>query len=86
MKVEEELKKIQKLLEKRYEDYGPTLESFERITKLWNAYLGQDYIRIRDIPMMMILLKISRQSNRFKIDNLRDIIGYALLELEYESC
>jgi hypothetical protein len=62
----------------RQTDYGNASESFDRIAKLWSAYLGMRVYK-RDVANLMILLKVSRDRNRPKHDNMVDIIGYATL-------
>ena len=60
----------------RNKDYGHPKESTEKTAALWTAYLGHT-ITPDDVCMLMILLKIVRQKNRYKRDNLIDIAGYA---------
>lgn len=62
----------------RRESYGSPQESFARIATLWSAYLGYA-ISSHDVAMLMILLKIARQKNKHKDDNLVDMCGYAAL-------
>ena len=71
----------------RQEDYGSPEKSFGSIAGLWNAYLislsrDGELVEIgpADVARMMVLLKIARQSNRPKRDNLVDIAGYARTE------
>lgn len=59
----------------RLKEYGNPDTSFNTIAKLWGAYLGI-YINASDVAMLMILLKIARQKNSDKRDNLVDIAGY----------
>ena len=64
----------------REKQYGSPEDSFTQIAELWNAYLypGQTpSLQAKDVGMMMILLKVARESNRHKEDNLIDIAGYA---------
>ena len=42
-------------------------------------FLRGEYLTDYDAAMMMILFKIAREENRHKRDNIRDIIGYAVL-------
>ena len=50
--------------------------TYERTATLWLAFLGKT-ITAEDVPLMMILLKVSREANKHKRDNLVDIAGYA---------
>ncbi len=60
----------------RNKDYGSPLEDFRRTAKMWSAIIGIE-IDPRKIPLCMIALKISRECNKPKKDNLVDIAGYA---------
>ncbi len=62
----------------RQEDYGTPESNFKTISKLWNAYLGDNVTDAHDVAMMMALLKIARiRSGRRKEDNYIDLAGYA---------
>lgn len=60
----------------RAEAYGHPSVECTRIAALWSTYLGI-HVEAEDVPIMMILLKISREVNAPKRDNLVDIAGYA---------
>lgn len=62
----------------RLDDYGAAEVSFNRIAKLWSAYLGID-VTAPDVAHLMILMKVSRSKNGYKRDSLVDIAGYAAL-------
>ena len=62
----------------RYAEYGPPQASFGRIAELWSAYLGKK-ITAKDVSLMMVLFKISREVSSPKIDNLVDAAGYTAL-------
>lgn len=62
----------------RADMYGSAEDSFAHIAGLWGVYLGM-VLNPKDVAMMMILLKIARQRNKNKRDNLVDICGYAAL-------
>ena len=64
------------------EDYGDVLRNFELIAELWTAFLQRQgvlasSIEPDDVALMMILLKVARESVQHKADNLVDIAGYA---------
>lgn len=61
----------------RQESYGHPVVNFSNIARLWGAYRGVAF-SAQDVAMMMILLKIARNMNSKKRDNLVDICGYAL--------
>lgn len=66
----------------RHDSYGPAENSFQRISMLWEAYLGMPITDL-DVAWMMVLLKIARsQHNRHHIDNYIDVAGYAALASE----
>lgn len=60
----------------RNKDYGPPIEDFTRTAKIWSAILGIE-IRPEQVPLCMIAVKLSRECNRPKRDNMVDIAGYA---------
>ncbi len=63
--------------------YDHPENNFARIAQVWNATLqaghGQDFgLTPRDVALMMVGLKLVRESYHHKRDNLVDLIGYAL--------
>ena len=60
----------------RRDSYGHPLDDFSRTAKMWSAILGIE-VKPEEVPMCMIALKISRQCNANKRDNLVDMAGYA---------
>jgi hypothetical protein len=70
----------EELVEERGSQYGHPKQDFSRTAKLWNAYLGDRLVtdlKPEDVPMMMILLKVSREAHKHQEDNINDIQGYA---------
>ena len=66
----------------RNQQYGSPEDSFSLIAKLWNIYLaetGVDDFELdkRDVAFMMMLLKVARELNGHKRDNIVDLCGYA---------
>ena len=63
--------------EKRRTQYGPAWVNFDRIAKLWSAYLGRE-VSMDDVCFMMALLKFARHADSptMKRDNVVDAIGY----------
>lgn len=67
--------------------YGRAEDSFERIARLWNAYLinkglvaeGGLLLSGNDTANLMVLLKLAREQHSHKRDNYVDIAGYAEL-------
>lgn len=66
--------------------YGHPAKNLETIARFWTHYLDQKYqteiaLNPEDVCWMMALLKMSRQMNSHKRDNLVDAAGYlALIE------
>lgn len=59
----------------RRESYGTPRENHERTAAMWSAYLGV-VITARQVCMLNILQKVSRDAHRSGEDNLIDIAGY----------
>lgn len=60
----------------RRKDYGTPLENHKRTAELWSNYLGVS-LTARDVCMLNILQKVSRDRFKPLADNLVDIAGYA---------
>jgi hypothetical protein len=66
----------------RRQDYGHPADDFAHTALMWNGILAAKlragaFITAMDVPLCMIAVKLARQSNRHKRDNLVDIAGYA---------
>lgn len=58
-------------------DYGHPIDDYTRTGRLWGAILGLPDIDPRLCCLMMAAVKISREVNKHKKDNLTDLAGYA---------
>ena len=68
----------------RQNSYGDPEDSFNSIASIWvwylkNVYGNNIYISPKDVAIMMTLLKIARECNQNKEDNIIDAIGYLAL-------
>ena len=61
----------------RQDDYGHPLDDFTRAGKIWEAILGVK-VSAEQVALCMVGVKISRQANAAKLDNIVDGIGYFL--------
>ena len=57
--------------------YGHPREDFARTGRMWAAILGIDEVPPEKVGLCMAALKISRECNAHKRDNLVDLCGYA---------
>jgi hypothetical protein len=60
----------------RAADYGGALTEAEKVAAGWRVILGAD-VEPEHYPLCMAWLKIVRQTNKAKRDNLVDLAGYA---------
>lgn len=58
-------------------DYGHPIEDYTRTGRMWGAILGIGDIDPRVCCLMMAVMKVSREVNKHKRDNLTDLAGYA---------
>jgi hypothetical protein len=61
----------------RDQTYGTALTNFTRIAKLWSVVLNME-VTPEQVGLCMALLKIAREVNKHKRDNLVDCAGYLL--------
>ena len=57
-------------------DYGHPLDDFSRTAQMWSAILEHP-VTAEQVGLCMIAVKISRQCNKPKRDNMADAAGYA---------
>lgn len=60
----------------RQGDYGHPIDDFTRTAAMWSAILGHP-VTAEQVGLCMCAVKISRQINKPKRDNLVDLAGYA---------
>lgn len=60
----------------RNADYGHPLDDFSKTAAMWSAILGV-HVTPEKVGLCMCAVKISRQLNKPKPDNLIDLAGYA---------
>lgn len=61
----------------RQANYGHPIKDFTKVANLWNAIFPHWKARPQDVPLAMICIKLSREEEKHKTDNLTDIAGYA---------
>jgi len=61
--------------EEKNRQYGDFHESMDRATNIYNL-ISKNQISVEDMYKAMIALKLSRQYNSHKEDNLLDIVAY----------
>ena len=73
------LKEADKIINERSEEkerqYGPFIESIKKTSDMASILSGKD-ISIEDCYHVMIALKLSRHSHKYKEDSLLDAVAY----------
>ena len=60
----------------REQDYGAPEDNFDRIAKMWSAYMGVEFNPV-DVSMFMVMLKVARiKSGGGTMDSFVDGCGY----------
>ena len=69
---------IELLNRDRAEDYGDLVDNFENIQTIANILLKKDRIalKLEHVAIVMIAVKIAREGNKHKRDNLVDAVNY----------
>lgn len=57
--------------------YGHPIDDFTRTGRMWAAILGLEQVTPEQVGLCMIAVKLSRQCNKPKRDNMTDAAGYA---------
>jgi len=63
------------IVESRQDLYGDAVPNIERVARGWSI-LAETNITPQMVPLMMVWLKLVRQSQAHLVDNLDDIEGY----------
>lgn len=72
------------VVDERMADYGHPSENHACTAHMWNAYLRRRFegtgfrLDARDVCLLNVLQKISRDAHTRKRDNLVDVIGFAI--------
>lgn len=61
----------------RQESYGHPFDDLTRTGRMWGAILGTADIPAETVALCLVAVKISREVNGHKHDNLVDMAGYA---------
>lgn len=78
----------------KQDDYGKPEDCFGSIARRWTEYLQNNFPGVCkplfalsgwDVAFMIMELKMARESNKSKKDNMVDLIGYACLKEEMQN-
>ena len=67
----------------RQASYGHPAENLGRVAAMWSVYLDMS-MNAKDVCLMMAMLKLCREMNQHKRDNLLDAAGYIGLAADME--
>lgn len=74
------LEKANEIINKRSEEkermYGPIGKSMERAAAIFNAMSSTTQLTPQDMFLALVSIKLSRESNTHKEDNLLDAVAY----------
>ena len=68
----------------RQRDYGTPTENLGRIAAMWTPLLGVE-VTPKHVALCMVALKLAREVNTPKRDNIVDGIGYLLIAAEVDE-
>jgi hypothetical protein len=60
----------------RQDEYGEPGECYRKVGQMWGIMLQVGDIPAATVAMMMVVLKLGREMNKHKRDNLVDMAGY----------
>lgn len=69
----------------RRDDYGPAIDSFERIAQAWSAAVFDQPVTAAQVAAAMAVLKLCRFRTSQDRDSLVDLAGYAALAAEIKG-
>ncbi len=69
------LKKCIDIREERWESYGTPQENFKRWRDIHFTLYGEDYTE-QQLAQIMVSMKLAREKNKHKEDNIIDVINY----------
>ena len=72
------LESVQQTIDQRGAEYGTPAENLKRISTLWSMHVGFELSEY-DVAIMMVMLKLARNANDHKDDNLLDAAAYLAL-------
>ena len=72
------LESVQQTIDQRGQEYGTPADNLKRISTLWSMHIGFELSEY-DVAIMMVMLKLARNANDHKDDNLLDAAAYLAL-------